>query len=76
MVLVLMGVSGSGNSTGALELHRPPGRPFQVGDDFHPQSKGQLVHRGLRHPGSARGQRAGLRLVPLHRVYELLTVFG
>jgi len=35
-VLVLMGVSGSGKSTIALELHRLLGWPFQEGDDLHP----------------------------------------
>ena len=33
-VLVLMGVSGSGKSTIALELHRVLGWPFQEGDDL------------------------------------------
>lgn len=34
-ILVLMGVSGSGKSTIALELHRLLGWPFQEGDDLH-----------------------------------------
>ena len=38
IVLVLMGVSGSGKSTVALELHRVLGWPFQEGDDLHPPS--------------------------------------
>lgn len=35
-VVVLMGVSGSGKSTIALELARLLGWPFQEGDDLHP----------------------------------------
>jgi carbohydrate kinase (thermoresistant glucokinase family) len=35
-VLVLMGVSGSGKTTIALELQRVLGWPFQEGDDLHP----------------------------------------
>ena len=35
-VLVLMGVSGSGKSTVALELQRVLGWKFQEGDDLHP----------------------------------------
>ena len=35
-VLVVMGVSGSGKSTIAAELHRVLGWPFQEGDDLHP----------------------------------------
>jgi ABC-type phosphate/phosphonate transport system ATPase subunit len=36
VVLVLMGVSGSGKSTIALELQRVLHWPFQEGDDLHP----------------------------------------
>ena len=36
VVLVLMGVSGSGKTTIALELHRVLRWPFQEGDDLHP----------------------------------------
>lgn len=36
VVLVLMGVSGSGKSTVALELHRALRWPFQEADDLHP----------------------------------------
>jgi hypothetical protein len=39
MVLVLMGVLGSGKSTVALELHRVLGWPFQEGDDLRPPSQ-------------------------------------
>ena len=46
MVLVLMGVSGSGKSTVALELHRVLGWPFQEGDDFHPLSNVEKMRSG------------------------------
>jgi carbohydrate kinase (thermoresistant glucokinase family) len=48
MVLVLMGVSGSGKSTVALELHRVLGWPFQEGDDLHPTSNVEKMRAG--HP--------------------------
>jgi gluconokinase len=35
-VLLLMGVSGSGKTTIAMELQRLLGWPFQEGDDLHP----------------------------------------
>src|SRR6516162_7808318 len=46
MVLLLMGVSGSGKSTVALELHRVLGWPFQEGDDLHPPSNVEKMHSG------------------------------
>jgi carbohydrate kinase (thermoresistant glucokinase family) len=48
MVLVLMGVSGSGKSTVALELHRVLGWPFEEGDDLHPASNVEKMRSG--HP--------------------------
>ena len=48
MVLVLMGVSGSGKSAVALELHRVLGWPFQEGDDLHPGSNVEKMRAG--HP--------------------------
>jgi len=48
MVLVLMGVSGSGKSAIALELHRVLGWPFQEGDDLHPPSNVEKMRAG--HP--------------------------
>jgi carbohydrate kinase (thermoresistant glucokinase family) len=47
-VLVLMGVSGSGKSTIALELHRLLGWPFQEGDDLHPPANVEKMRAG--HP--------------------------
>jgi carbohydrate kinase (thermoresistant glucokinase family) len=47
-VLVLMGVSGSGKSTIALELQRVLGWPFQEGDDLHPQANVEKMRSG--HP--------------------------
>jgi carbohydrate kinase (thermoresistant glucokinase family) len=46
MVLVLMGVSGSGKSTVALELHRLLGWRFQEGDDLHPPSNVEKMRSG------------------------------
>ena len=46
MVLVLMGVSGSGKSTVALELHRVLGWPVQEGDDLHPPSNVEKMRSG------------------------------
>ena len=47
-VLVLMGVSGSGKSTIALELQRLLGWPFQEGDDLHPPANVGKMRAG--HP--------------------------
>jgi carbohydrate kinase (thermoresistant glucokinase family) len=44
--MVLMGVSGSGKSTAALELHRVLGWPFQEGDDLHPPSNVEKMRSG------------------------------
>jgi gluconokinase len=45
-VLVLMGVSGSGKSTIALELHHVLGWPFQEGDDLHPAANVEKMRSG------------------------------
>ncbi len=45
-VLVVMGVSGSGKSTIALELHRVLGWPFQEGDDLHPPANVEKMRSG------------------------------
>src|SRR6266568_8560089 len=45
-VLVLMGVSGSGKSTIAAELHRVLGWPFQEGDDLHPPANVEKMRSG------------------------------
>jgi carbohydrate kinase (thermoresistant glucokinase family) len=47
-VLLLMGVSGSGKSTVALELQRVLGWPFQEGDDLHPAANVEKMRAG--HP--------------------------
>ncbi len=47
-VLVLMGVSGSGKTTVALELQRLLGWPFQEGDDLHPPANVEKMRSG--HP--------------------------
>ena len=48
VVLVLMGVSGSGKSTIALELKRVLGWAFQEGDDLHPPANVEKMRAG--HP--------------------------
>ena len=45
-ILVLMGVSGSGKSTIALELQRVLGWPFQEGDDLHPPANVEKMRSG------------------------------
>src|SRR5213080_1305189 len=45
-VLVLMGVSGSGKSTVAQELHRVLGWPFQEGDELHPPANVEKMRSG------------------------------
>jgi carbohydrate kinase (thermoresistant glucokinase family) len=45
-VLVLMGVSGSGKSTIALELQRVLGWKFQEGDDLHPPANVAKMRAG------------------------------
>ena len=47
-VLVLMGVSGSGKSTIALELRRVLGWPFLEGDELHPPANVEKMRAG--HP--------------------------
>jgi ABC-type proline/glycine betaine transport system ATPase subunit len=67
-VLVLMGVSGSGKSTIALELHRLLGWPFQEGDDLHsPENVAKMRSgrpRRCRPAALARGNRALDRCPP------------
>lgn len=46
LVLVMMGVSGSGKSTIALELRRVLGWPFQEGDDLHPPANVEKMRSG------------------------------
>jgi carbohydrate kinase (thermoresistant glucokinase family) len=46
MVLVLMGVSGSGKTTVALELQRVLHWPFQEGDDLHPPANVEKMRSG------------------------------
>jgi carbohydrate kinase (thermoresistant glucokinase family) len=46
VVLVLMGVSGSGKSTVALELQRVLHWPFEEGDDLHPPANVEKMRSG------------------------------
>jgi gluconokinase len=46
MIIVLMGVSGSGKTTVGQELTRQLGWPFVDADDFHPAANIAKMHRG------------------------------
>ena len=45
--LVLMGVSGCGKTTAALNLHNALGWPVAVADDFHPGANIDKMSRGV-----------------------------
>jgi carbohydrate kinase (thermoresistant glucokinase family) len=60
-VLVLMGVSGSGKSTIALELQRILGWPFQEGDDLHPPENVEKMRSG--HPLDDRDRRPWVQAI-------------
>jgi carbohydrate kinase (thermoresistant glucokinase family) len=47
LVLIVMGVSGSGKSTVAEALQARLGWPFQEGDALHPASNVQKMHAGI-----------------------------
>jgi gluconokinase len=47
MVIVLMGVAGSGKSTVGQLLARRLGWPFYDADDFHPAASRAKMHRGI-----------------------------
>jgi gluconokinase len=47
LVLIVMGVSGSGKTTVAEGLHHEFGWPFQEGDALHPQSNIDKMSRGI-----------------------------
>src|SRR5438309_3712607 len=46
MVIVLMGVAGSGKTTVGMALARRLGWPFHDGDDFHPTPNREKMRRG------------------------------
>ena len=52
MVVVVMGVSGSGKSTSARRWPRPSGWDFQEGDDLHPPANIDKMRAG--HPAGRR----------------------
>lgn len=47
MIIVVMGVSGSGKSTVGERLARHLGWPFYDGDDFHPAANVEKMSRGI-----------------------------
>jgi gluconokinase len=47
MIVVIMGVSGSGKSTIGILLAERLGGEFQDGDRFHPPSNVEKMHRGI-----------------------------
>jgi gluconokinase len=47
MIIVLMGVSGSGKTTVGRELARQLGWTFVDADDFHPAANVEKMHRGI-----------------------------
>ena len=47
MIVVLMGVSGSGKTTVGKELARQMGWTFVDADDFHPAANVEKMHRGI-----------------------------
>lgn len=46
-ILVVMGVSGSGKSTVALDLHETLGWVFQEGDELHPEANVAKMRAGI-----------------------------
>jgi gluconokinase len=47
MVVIVMGVSGSGKSTIGMTLARDLGCDFRDADDLHPQENRDKMHRGI-----------------------------
>jgi gluconokinase len=47
MIIILMGVSGSGKTTVGRLLARDLGWPFYDGDDFHPQANIDKMRQGI-----------------------------
>jgi carbohydrate kinase (thermoresistant glucokinase family) len=47
MIIVLMGVAGSGKTTIGRKLARAMGCPFYDGDDYHSQANQQKMARGI-----------------------------
>jgi gluconokinase len=55
LVIVLMGVSGSGKSTVGAELSRALGWPFRDADSFHPPANIDKMSRGIPLTDADRG---------------------
>lgn len=47
MILIVMGVSGSGKSTIGNLLSAATGWPFADGDDYHPEANKKKMHAGI-----------------------------
>ncbi|HEX3436782.1 MAG TPA: gluconokinase [Pseudacidobacterium sp.] len=47
MIVIVMGVSGSGKTTAALALQKLTGWQFAEGDDFHSEVNKQKMHSGI-----------------------------
>ncbi len=47
MIVVLMGVSGSGKTTIGKELADQLGWPFADADDYHPEANKAKMHAGI-----------------------------
>src|SRR6185437_14041239 len=60
-VLVLMGVSGSGKTTIAVELQRVLGWPYIDGDDLHPAANVEKMRAG--HPLNDEDRRPWLQAI-------------
>lgn len=47
MIVIVMGVSGSGKTTAALALQKLTGWQFAEGDDYHSETNKQKMHDGI-----------------------------
>ena len=55
LVIVLMGVSGSGKSTAGAALSQKLGWPFRDADSFHPPANVEKMSRGTPSPTRTAG---------------------
>ena len=64
-ILLLMGVSGCGKSTVALELQRLLGWEFKEGDDLHPPANVEKMRSG--HPLNDQDRQPWLEAIAMDR---------